>query len=196
LLWRVTKYPLVARITVVFLFFHITNVTFYIFVDNYLTSRFGYGSLGGSMVMLTIGVALAFSSTFLVAPVQKRFGKQSILMVNFLVWGVCTAIFIASPVAIFCFVPVFVFYFIFGVSYPTFLGLYAASVSDEEQGWIMGITTAVFTFVAGCMSLLGGELMSIDIRLPFYIVIAAALLGAVLLRFVWRTPDIRRILDL
>jgi MFS family permease len=56
-----------------FLCFHITNITFYIFLDNYLTSRFGYGALGGSMVMLTIGV-----------------------------------------------------------SYPTFLGLYSASVGDEE----------------------------------------------------------------
>jgi DHA1 family tetracycline resistance protein-like MFS transporter len=95
-----------------------------------------------------------------------------------------------------CFVPVFIFYFIFGVSYPTFLGLYAASVSDEEQGWVMGITTAVFTLVAGCMSLLGGELMSIDIRAPFYIVIAATLFGAVLLRFVWRTPEIRKLTDM
>lgn len=57
------------------------------------------------------------------------------------------------------------------------------------------LTTAVFTLVAGVMSLLGGELMSIDIRAPFYIVIATALIGAVLLRFAWRTPDIRQITD-
>ncbi len=73
------------------------------------------------------------------------------------------------------------FYFVFGITYPTFLGLYAASVSDEEQGWIMGITTAVFTPVAGLMSLLGGDLMSINIRAPFYIVIGAALVGVAVL---------------
>ena len=47
------------------------------------------------------------------------------------------------------------------------------TVSDDEQGWIMGITIAVFTLVAGFMSLLGGDLMSDNIRSPFYIVIAA-----------------------
>jgi predicted MFS family arabinose efflux permease len=193
LLWRVTEHPLVLRLTAVLLFFHIANVTFYVFVDNYLTSRFGYGTLGGSMVMLTIGVALAFSSTFLVAPVQKRVGKQTIVAVNFLVWAACTAAFIASPLALLCFVPVFIFYFIFGISYPTFLGLYAASVSDEEQGWVMGITIAVFTLVAGVMSLLGGDLMSIDIRAPFYIVIATALVGFAVLLVVWRTPEVKRI---
>jgi len=196
LLWRITGHPLALRLSAVFLFFHITNVTFYIFVDNYLTSRFGYDTLGGSMVMLTIGVALAFSSTFLVAPVQKRMNKQSIISINFLVWAACTAAFIASPVAILCFVPVFIFYFVFGMSYPTFLGLYAATVNDDEQGWIMGITIAIFTLVAGLMSLLGGDLMSIDIRAPFYIVIAAALAGVVVIRLAWTTPEIQRLMQI
>ncbi len=52
------------------------------------------------MVMLTIGAALAFSSTFLVAPVQKRVDKQTIVAVNLIVWAACTAAFSASPVAI------------------------------------------------------------------------------------------------
>ena len=193
LLWRITEYPLVLRLTAVFLFFHIANVTFYIFVDNYLTSRFGYETLGGSMIMMTIGVALAFSSTFLVAPVQRRVDKQTIVGVNFIVWAVCTGAFISSPVAILCFIPVFIFYFVFGVSYPTFLGLYAASVVDEEQGWIMGITIAVFTLVAGLMSLLGGDLMTVSIRAPFYIVIVASLVGVAMLRIAWNKPEVRRI---
>jgi Na+-translocating ferredoxin:NAD+ oxidoreductase RnfE subunit len=56
----------------------------------------------------------------------------------------------------------------------------------------MGITTAVFTLVGGVMSLTGGEMMSVDIRLPFYVVIAAALLGAVSIVVTWNTPEIRR----
>jgi DHA1 family tetracycline resistance protein-like MFS transporter len=195
LLWRVTRYPLVMRVAVIFLMLQLCSTTFYIFVDNYLTSRFGYGSLGGSMVMLTIGIAMLFSSTFLVAPAQNRFSKQSILMFNFLVSGASVAVFIASPAALICFVPVFVIFFFFGIAYPTILGLFAASVSDDEQGWVMGISTAVFTLVAGFMALLGGQLMSIDIRLPFYIAIAAAVIGAVLLRIVWRAPEIRQLVD-
>ena len=89
----------------------------------------------------------------------------------------------------------FIFYFVFGVSYPTFLGLYAASVSNEEQGWIMGITIAVFTLVAGLMSLLGGDLMSVNIRAPFYIVIAASLVGVAVLKIAWNRPDMERIMQ-
>jgi MFS family permease len=194
LLWRIKCYPVVMRLTAVLIVFHITNVTFYIFAENYLTSRFGYGTFGGSMVMLTIGVALAISSTFLVVPVQARVNKQTILAATFIVWGLSTVAFIASPVAILCFLPVFTFYFIFGVGYPTFLGLFAASVSDEEQGWIMGITTAAFTLVAGVMSLLGGDLMGIDIRAPFYIVIASSVVGLALLYLLWTSPRIQEML--
>ncbi|MEC9470804.1 MAG: MFS transporter [Pseudomonadota bacterium] len=194
LLWRIRKYPTVMRLTVVFFFFHVANLSFYIFVDNYLTSRFGYGTLGGSMVMLTIGIALAFSSTFLVVPAQKRFSKEAILGMTFTVWAVSAAAFIASPSAILTYVPVFCFYFAFGIAYPTFLGLYSAAVSDKEQGWVMGVTIAVFTLVAGVISLLGGELIGLDLDLPFYGVIIAALTALVVMFFTWNKPEIKALM--
>jgi MFS family permease len=191
LLWQIKNYPTVLRLTAVFLFFHIANLSFYIFVDNYLTSRFGYGTLGGSMMMLTIGVALAFSSTFLVVPAQKRFSKEAILGTTFVVWAISAAAFVASPVALLTFIPVFCFYFVFGIAYPTFLGLYSAAVSDEEQGWIMGVTIAVFTLVAGVISLIGGELIGLDLDLPFYGVIIAALVALIVMFITWNKPEIR-----
>jgi len=68
-LWRVTRHPVVLRIMPVYSLFMIANVTFYVFIDNYLTSAFDYGVIGTSAAMLVIGAALAFSSTFLVKPV-------------------------------------------------------------------------------------------------------------------------------
>lgn len=191
LLWQITKYPKVMRLTFVFFFFHIANLSFYIFVDNYLTSRFGYGTLGGSMVMLTIGAALAFSSTFLVVPAQKRLSKEAILGITFTVWALSAAAFVASPVAILTFIPVFCFYFVFGIAYPTFLGLYSAAVGDEEQGWVMGVTIAVFTLVAGVISLIGGELIGLDLDLPFYGVIIAAILALAVMFLAWNKPEIK-----
>lgn len=191
LLWQIRKYPEVMRLTAVFVLFHLANMSFYIFVDNYLSSRFGYGTLGGSMVMFTIGVALAVSSTFLVVPAQKRFSKEAILTVTFLVWAVSAAAFLASPMAILTFIPVFCFYFIFGIAYPTFLGLYSASVSDDRQGWVMGVTIAVFTVDAGVVSLLGGELIGLNLNLPFYGVIAISIAALAVMFLAWNKPEIK-----
>ena len=60
--------------------------------------------------------------------------------------------FVLLPVAVLTFIPVFLFYFLFGVSYPTLLGLFSGSVSEADQGWVMGVTTAVFCLAGGVMS--------------------------------------------
>jgi predicted MFS family arabinose efflux permease len=192
-LWRVTEHPIVLRILPVYSLFMISNVTFYVFIDNYLTSAFGYGVIGGSVAMLVIGVALATSSTFLVKPAQARFGKRQIIGASLLVMVVCVLAFALIPVAFLAYIPIFFFYFLFGVSYPTLLGLFSSSVSEADQGWVMGVTTAVFCLAGGIMSLIGGGLMSLDIRSPFYIAALAAALGLLLMALTWGAPAMRKL---
>lgn len=192
-LWRVTQHPIVMRIMPVYALFMISNVTFYVFVDNYLTSAFGYGVIGGSVAMLVIGVALATSSTFLVKPVQERFGKRQIIGVSLVTMVICALAFALLPVAFLTYIPIFFFYFLFGVSYPTLLGMFSGSVSESDQGWVMGVTTAVFCLAGGIMSLTGGGLMSLDIRSPYYIAAAAAAFGLLLMAMTWGAPAMRKL---
>lgn len=192
-LWRVTQQPLVLRIIPVYALLMISNVTFYIFVDNYLTSAFSYGVIGGSIAMLVIGAALATSSAFLVKPAQKRFNKRTIIGGSLSTMLICTIAFATLPVAVLTYLPVFFFYFIFGVAYPTVLGMFSSSVGGGDQGWVMGVSTAVFCLAGGVMSLIGGGLMSIDIHLPFIIVAVTAAAGLLLLVLTWGTPAIRKL---
>jgi predicted MFS family arabinose efflux permease len=194
-LWRVTEHPIVLRILPVYALFMIANVTFYVFIDNYLTSAFGYGEIGGSVAMLVIGVALATSSTFLVKPVQARVDKQRIIGASLIVMIGSAIAFVLLPVAVLTFIPVFLFYFLFGVSYPTLLGLFSGSVSEADQGWVMGVTTAVFCLAGGVMSLIGGGLMDVDIRLPFYIVAVAAAIATLLMALTWGAPAMRELTE-
>ena len=60
----------------------------------------------------------------------------------------------------------------------------------------MGITTAVFTLIAGITSLVGGDLMAIDIQAPFYIVSVAAIIGVGVILVAWRQPEIKRLTQL
>ena len=143
--------------------------------------------------MLVIGAALATSSTFLVKPAQKRFDKRQIVGASLLVMVVSVFAFALIPLALLTYVPVFFFYFLFGVSYPTLLGLFSGSVGEADQGWVMGVTTAVFCLAGGIMSLIGGGLMSLDIRLPFYIATVAAALGLLLLALTWGAPAMRKL---
>ena len=69
----------------------------------------------------------------------------------------------------------------FAIGYATLLSLFSASVGEDRQGWVMGITTALWTFGAGLTSLVGGDAMGLDIRLPFYMAAASASLTIVLI---------------
>ncbi|MGI9523718.1 MAG: MFS transporter [Hyphomicrobiaceae bacterium] len=194
-LLRIAEHSTVMKIMPVYSLFMLSNVTFYVFIDNFLTSAFGYGVIGGSAAMLVIGVALATSSTFLVKPAQERFGKREILGLGLVVMVSCVLAFVLIPVGYLTFIPVFFFYFLFGVCYPTLLGMFSGSVSEADQGWVMGVTTAVFCLAGGITSLAGGGLMSLDIRLPFYIAAFAAGLGLLVMILTWGTPTIRRLTD-
>ena len=192
-LWKIREHPVVLRISVVFFFFQLANSMFFIFMDNYLTSRFQIDLFGTSMAFMVLGIGLATSSTLLVAPTQKRFTKRTIMIGMMVIMIAGAILYTLAPHPWLCYVLIFLYYFGFGIAYPTVLGIFSASVSDDDQGWVMGITVALFTLAAGFTSLLGGELMSFDIRSPFYVSCAAAVLAMVLLFTAWNRPEIKRI---
>jgi hypothetical protein len=55
------------------------------------------------------------------------------------------------------------------------------------------VTTAVFCLAGGVMSLIGGGLMSLDIRLPFYIATVAAAFGLLVMALTWGAPEMRKL---
>lgn len=194
-LWKLREHPVVLRISLVFFFFQFANVTFYIFMDNYLTSRFHIGLFGTSMAMMILGIALATASSLFVAPAQKRFTKQTIVIGMLGIMIVGAILYALAPRPVFCYFIIFAYYFGFGIAYPTILGIFSASVGENDQGWVMGITVALFTLAAGITSFLGGELMSIDLRSPFFVSCAMAVIALVLLFTTWnRSEDVQRIM--
>ncbi|MEM8730787.1 MAG: MFS transporter [Pseudomonadota bacterium] len=192
-LLRIKEFPNVRKLLPVYTFFMVPNVTFYVFADNYLTSKFGYGIIGSSVVMVVIGIALATSSTFLVGPAQARFTKTQIVLSSLVVMALCAVGFVTVDNQYIVFVFPFLFYFFFGISYPTLLGLFSSTVAPTEQGWVMGVTTVVFTLAGGIMSLAGGTLMRIDINMPYYIVILTAGIGLLLLFTNWYKPAMKQL---
>ena len=81
----------------------------------------------------------------------------------------------------------------FAVGYATLLSLFSASVTEDQQGWVMGVTTALWTLGAGITSLIGGDLMGLDLRLPFFMAAASAALTIALILALWRAPNVRQI---
>ncbi|BBM03616.1 MFS transporter [Microbulbifer sp. GL-2] len=185
--------PQVARLCPAYLCFMLVHLSFYIFIANYLSSRFQVGLLVTSMAMLTMGIAVAISSLFMVKPVLSRWSKPLVIKMSALVMGGSALVFVFSNQIWLCYLSIFFAYLCFGLAYPALLNTFACSVDETEQGWVMGIATAGFTLVASLISLVGGGAMEVNIRLPFYITAFAAILVLLLIQLGWRNLGVREI---
>ena len=190
-LWRVYHRPTVFRLSLVLFFILLGLNSFYVFLENYLFNRFGFGTLQNSIIMMILGGTMALGSGLLVAPLNKRFNKIHIVPVCVVVMAALVVLYMLNPVADLSYVILAPLMIVFGVTYPTMLGLFSASVDPTEQGWVMGVTVALYTLGTGSVSLIGGALMPISIYLPFFISISAYLIALVLIRTIWLDQGVR-----
>jgi len=192
LLIEVFRRPLVLRVSAVFACLMVATNSTFIFMDNYLAGRFAIGLFGSSLAMLVVGGALALSSTLLVGPAVQRFGKLPVVASGLAMLCLGALAFVTVDAPVLAYVAVFVAFLFFGLAYPVMLGLFSACVGPDEQGWVMGISAAQFTLVSGIISFVGGDLMGIDLRLPFFVASGAALLGLLAMATLWRSAAFRQ----
>jgi len=192
-LWRITERPAILRISLVFFCYMFVLNSFYVFMDNYLESRFGYGTFMNSVAMMIFGLCAGISSAVLPAVFEARMPKRRIVVLALTVMGVSVLAFTLMPVGGLAIVAVAIVGIAFAVGYPTLLSIYSMAADGSEQGWVMGLTTALFTMGAAITSFAGGEAMAVDIALPFYYGAAVAALAIGLIGALWRYPAVRAI---
>lgn len=188
-LYHAAKRPVVRKLSLVFFCSQLALNSFFVFLDNYLLRRFNFDTLQNSIVLIIFGVAMALASAFLVTPFTKRFTKKQVVSGSIVAMAAGLVLFLANPNPALAYIAIVPFVAAFGVNYPVMLTFFSLSVNEKEQGWVMGVTVALYTLGAGLVSLAGGSLMSINIRLPFYIGIAALILAAFLVTLLWRSPE-------
>lgn len=194
-LWHAARRPTVLRISAVFFFAQLALFSFYVFMDNYFYSRFGFDTLQNSFTMVVLGVAMGLASAFLVGPVSERFGKRPIVCVCLAIMAASAVLSAVNPSPWIAYALIVPFIVPFALSYPTMLTLFSGAVDESEQGWVMGVGVALATLSAGIISLMGGWLMSIDIHLPFLIAAASLILALALIPVLWRSTDMRTLLQ-
>jgi predicted MFS family arabinose efflux permease len=192
-LWRVKDNPAILRLSLVMLFGLMCLNAFFFFLDTYLLTRFGFDTLQNSIALVVFGGAMALGSGVLTAPLHKRFSKVSILAVSIASMGLGVLAFILNPIADLSYLLIVPITIAFAIMYPTMLSLFSASAGPTEQGWAMGVTVAIYALGSGSITALGGMLMAINMRMPFFLAIGCCVIALVLMAVLFRDPAIRKI---
>ena len=194
-IWQIRERPVVVRLAPVFFFAQLMVFAFYVFMDNYFFSKFKFGTLENAFTMVVMGVAMGTVSAFLVGPISARFRKITILYSSLSLMALSAGLSAINPTPALAYVLIACFFIPFALYYTTMLTLFSGAVDQTEQGWVMGISVALFTLAAGVISLLGGWLMAIDIRLPFIVSVISALVAMALIAVLWRGPAMHKLLS-
>ena len=177
----------IRRVAVGFFPYMLCVLGLYVFVSANLSTRFNYGATGSSIAMFLMGIGLAASSSVLVEPLNTRFSKRTIMLWCTFLFCCFTAAFLlisSGPLALTIMLPVGVLH---GVGYPTMLTGFSESASKEEQGWVMGVATSLFTISAAIVSFFGGQLtVSAGPQSPFLFAIICGGAAITAIATAWR----------
>lgn len=181
------------RLAGAFFCFELSMLGAYIFMATYFTEQFGMGTAGTSLGMLVLGVAIAITSVTLVGPVSARWPRWAIIATAEAVIVAAIGLLAFAPDPVLAYVALVPFAVAFAVAYPTFLSAFSASVDEDKQGWVMGVELALFTLAGGLISILSGDLASLDERAPFYLGAMGGVLALVLMATSWRGSTMRTV---
>ncbi len=174
------KTKAIQNISIVFFICVFSLTLFYIYSIVYLFRKFAFTTIENSAAMLVIGIGLAVGSRYLIKPLADRFTQEKIVSGSLLTMALFQGIFLLSGneyVAVASMLPLLMAY---GVAYTNCLSIFSDAVSEDKQGWVMGISISLFTFGGGVVSLIGEELMNIFLELPFLLSIIGMLLASAL----------------
>ncbi|MEM6846587.1 MAG: MFS transporter [Pseudomonadota bacterium] len=193
LIWEITKRPVVARISLAYVPYMLSFFAFYVFFDNALEQWFGFDTTGQSAGMFVMGIAIAITSTVLLPKVMGLAVPRT-LMVGLIVLEItATLTFVGFEMQAVAFVCIAVMGFVHASMYPTFLKLFSGSVSDEDQGWVMGVTISLFTLSSGIAALVGGLIGAANFDAMFFFGAGSSLMALLAIALVWRTGRVHEL---
>ncbi len=192
-LWDAARRPVVLKLSLVFFFAQLVLNAFYVFMDNYYFVRFRFDTLQNAIALVVLGAAMAVTSGYLVSPVNQRFKKIPIIYTCLVIMVVSAVLTILNTVLLIAYVLIVPYIAAFAIYYPTILTMFSEAVSEAEQGWVMGVTIALYTLGNGLISIAGGRLMSVSTDMPFYIAIGSALIAAFFMLTLWRGDDMQKL---
>lgn len=191
LLWKVTRRPTIMRISVVYFAYMLGWMTAYVFVDTFLAGADALGSLGTSLGMVALGAGLAVSSSVLL-PRLSKFAAAKGLIIGAIVLAALSSLGFASTHLVgLNYSMLLLLGVAHGIALPTFFGLYSSAAGKTEQGWVMGVSIALFALAAGIGSLIGGALGELTLVAPFMLGAAMIALALLIMAFAWRAPEMR-----
>lgn len=150
----------------------------------YREYNFSEGQIAGFMVVMACSFALG--STFIIKRLLEILSSINIALLAFVISSIGVLITVTSHQEIMAWIGLVPISLGISLSHGPIMSLFSDQVSDDKQGWIMGVSGSVISFAAFVSSMLGILLADITARAPLWVALLSYVLGIVLISYLGR----------
>ena len=173
--------PAIRHLMLVFGLMQTAWGTYFLFLPSLVLNRFGEDAGTISLLMATLGIGFCIAYGLCLPVLEKRFDPRAIA--TWSLWS--TAGLIAASLAVprldLLWIIAFPTAITVSVAYGAIITLFSRAVSDDRQGWVLGIAIAINALVWGLSSILNGALSAISYLAPFGLCLATLAASAFLM---------------
>ena len=154
---------------------------YFSFISLYLTQVHHYTTMQTSLFLAVMGMGFSLGCGVLVDICTKKFDMNWVVVAGLLVTALAILITLLAVSPTLDWFMVFVIGASLSVAYSTLLAIFSNLVSNDEQGWVMGVTGSIMAICFGLTSLFTGVMAQIGTGIPLILSIIGLTSSALLL---------------
>ena len=151
------------------------------FVTLFLVKKYHYSLLQNSLFLSCLGLGFSIGSGILVDRLNNRFSLRNNTIVSLFMCGICCVITAVIYKQWMLWFAAFIIGMVMAIAYSTLLVMFSEKVSEDKQGWVMGVTGSVMALSYGLSTLFTGVVSHLVAGLPMVLAAILFFLSAVLL---------------
>lgn len=144
---------------------------YFSFISLYLSFIYHYTSMQNSLFLAVMGLGFSLGCGYVVDYCAKRYQNDRTVFVALLLTALEIAITLIANTEWVAWVMVFFIGTTMSVAYSTLLAIFSNLVSEDEQGWVMGVTGSIMAICFGLTSLFTGFIAQMGASLPLMLAV-------------------------
>lgn len=175
------KHHKIRNLSIVFFVMIFGWAAYYSFMPLYLFEKYHYDTLWTSYFMAVLGIGFGIGCGFVVDFCSRRYDNK-----RNVIWGCgVSALFVLLTLVVPGRMAMWFFTVAVGAAVVTansiLITLFSDQVSEEEQGWVMGVTGSIMALCFGITSFFTGIIVEAGANVPLIMSIIGFVLAAVIL---------------
>lgn len=172
----------IRRLSVAFFVMIFGWSNFYTFLSMFLINRYQLKPIETAFFMCDLGVGFSIGCGYLVDICAKRFIYKKTVMVTAALTALGVLVVLLARDLTTTAIAVLFIGITVSIAYSTLITMFSNQVSDDEQGWVMGVTGAIMALCFGVNALLTGLLVRYYTDLPMVLALFGLAISVFLIR--------------